>query len=101
MLLEMDGHETVMAHDGREAVAAAARFRPDVILLDVGLPLMNGYEVARCLRSEDWGRAIRIIAVTGWGQDQDRQLALEAGMDHHLTKPLDPGRLASLLDRSP
>lgn len=89
-----------MAHDGRRALELAREFEPHVILLDVGLPLINGYEVARRVREQPWGRSIRLIAVTGWGQEQDRQQALEAGFDHHLTKPLDPARLASLLDLS-
>lgn len=97
MLLELDGHETAMAHDGERALLLAREFDPHVILLDIGLPLMNGYEVARRVREQPWGHAIRLIAVTGWGQEQDRQQSLAAGFDHHLTKPLDPARLASLL----
>ena len=97
MLLQMDGHETAVAHDGQRALEVAQSFSPQVILLDIGLPLMNGYEVAKQLREQPWGRAIKLIAVTGWGQDQDRQQALAAGFDHHLTKPLDPARLSSLL----
>jgi CheY-like chemotaxis protein len=62
---------------------------------------MNGYEVARRLRAQPWGREIRLIAVTGWGQERDRQQAMAAGFDHHLTKPLDPGRLSELLELSP
>ena len=98
MLLQMDGHETALAHDGRRALEMAKSFNPEVILLDIGLPLLNGYEVARQVRGQPGGEAIKLIAVTGWGQDQDRQQALAAGFDYHLTKPLDPARLSSLLD---
>jgi PAS domain S-box-containing protein len=98
MLLELDGHETAMAHDGQRALELAQSFHPQVILLDIGLPLMNGYEVAHRVREQPWGRTIQLIAVTGWGQEQDRQQAVAAGFDHHLTKPLDPARLASLLE---
>jgi PAS domain S-box-containing protein len=98
MLLQMDGHVTAMAHDGQRALEMAQSFNPQVILLDIGLPLMNGYEVARRVREQAWGRGIKLIAVTGWGQEKDRQQAVAAGFDHHLTKPLDPGRLAALLD---
>ena len=101
MLLELDGHETAMAHDGQRALELAQTFKPQVILLDIGLPLMNGYEVAHRVREQPWGRGIQLIAVTGWGQEQDRQQAVAAGFDHHLTKPLDPARLTSLLDPNP
>ncbi|MGE0797016.1 MAG: ATP-binding protein [Lautropia sp.] len=99
MLLEIAGHQATMAHDGIVAVEAAEAFRPDAILLDIGLPKLNGYEVARRIRAQPWGRSINIIAVTGWGQDKDRQLALDAGCDHHLTKPLDTARLEALLSQ--
>jgi CheY-like chemotaxis protein len=101
MLLEMDGHETAQAHDGQQALEMARSFSPQVILLDIGLPLMNGYEVARRVREQPWGRKTKLIAVTGWGQEQDRQQAIAAGFDHHLTKPLDPARLAALLQEVP
>ncbi len=101
MLLELDGHDIAMAHDGQHALETAKSFAPQTILLDIGLPVMNGYEVARRLRAQPWGREIRLIAVTGWGQERDRQQAMAAGFDHHLTKPLDPGRLSELLELSP
>ncbi|MBA3476919.1 MAG: PAS domain-containing protein [Lautropia sp.] len=98
MLLELDGHLTATAYDGQRALELARSFEPQVILLDIGLPLLNGYEVARRIREQPWGEDITLIAVTGWGQEQDRQQAVAAGFDHHLTKPLDPSRLASLLE---
>lgn len=97
MLLELMGHEVRSAHDGLAAIAEAAQFHPDIILLDIGLPRLNGYDTARRIRGEAWGKDIHLIAVTGWGQDDDRTRAKEAGFDHHLTKPLDIPTLQKLL----
>ena len=99
MLLELAGHEVRVAHLGRAALSLAQAFRPDVALLDIGMPDMSGYEVARELRREPWGRGILLIALTGWGQEKDRQQALEAGFNQHLTKPIDPDHLESLISR--
>ncbi len=88
MLLGMMGHEVHTAHDGLEAVEAAAALQPDVILLDIGLPKMNGYEVARRIREQEGDTEIVLIALTGWGQAEDRRRSKEAGFDHHLTKPV-------------
>jgi len=98
MLLELMGHEVSTAHDGLAAIAAASKSHPDVILLDIGLPKLNGYETARRIREEAWGKSMHLIAVTGWGQDDDRTRAKEAGFDHHLTKPLDIPTLQRLLE---
>ncbi|HTU68000.1 MAG TPA: ATP-binding protein [Steroidobacteraceae bacterium] len=98
MLLEMSGHEVRVAHLGRAAVSLAQVFRPDTALLDIGMPDISGYEVAEALRAEPWAANLRLIALTGWGQDSDRRRALEAGFDHHLIKPVDPDRLAELID---
>jgi CheY-like chemotaxis protein len=97
MMLRMMGHETNTAYDGLEAVQATAAFRPDVVLLDIGLPKMNGYEVARHIRKQPWGNGMALIALTGWGQEDDNRRALEAGFDHHLTKPMAAGALEKLL----
>jgi PAS domain S-box-containing protein len=97
MMLTFWGHEARVVHDGLAAVETAAAFRPAVILLDIGLPLLNGYEVARRIRAQPWGEQIVIIALTGWGQEEDRRRALEGGCNHHLTKPVDPAVLAELL----
>jgi signal transduction histidine kinase/CheY-like chemotaxis protein len=97
MLLRMDGHDVVVAHDGQQALDTFAEFRPDVALLDIGMPDMNGYEVARRMRDRQGGRQVKLIAVTGWGQERDRARAREAGFDHHFTKPLDPQQLRALL----
>jgi PAS domain S-box-containing protein len=100
MLLEMAGHDVRVVHEGLSAVSVAHTFRPDTVLLDIGMPQLNGYEVARALRKEPWGAGITLIALTGWGQDSDRQKAIEAGFDRHLTKPVDPDTLEALM-RSP
>jgi CheY-like chemotaxis protein/anti-sigma regulatory factor (Ser/Thr protein kinase) len=89
MLLRMMGHEVETAHDGLEAVGAAAVFKPDIILLDVGLPRLNGYEAARRIRAQEGGPGIMLIAMTGWGQEEDRRRSREAGFDHHMTKPVE------------
>jgi CheY-like chemotaxis protein len=97
LLLGRMGHEIEVAHDGLEAVQAAGAFRPQIVLLDIGLPRMNGYEAARRIRAQSGGDKVAIIALTGWGQEKDKQLAAEAGFDHHLTKPVEPATLTSLL----
>ena len=96
-MLEEIGHDYRIVHDGREALDAAREFRPDVILLDIGLPVMDGYAVCRALRQEEDFRTIPIIAQTGWGQDRDKALASEAGFNHHLVKPVTLDHLERLL----
>ncbi|HKO21800.1 MAG TPA: response regulator [Candidatus Eisenbacteria bacterium] len=97
MLLRLGGHEIETAYDGFQAVAAAERFLPDLILLDIGLPGMDGYEVAARLREGSAGRELVLIAVTGWGQEEDRRRSREAGFDAHLTKPVDMAALTRLV----
>jgi PAS domain S-box-containing protein len=99
ILLSLGGHETHTAHDGLEAIEAAEMFRPEVILLDIGLPKLNGFEVARKIREHPWGQTIMLVALTGWGQEEDRRRSQEAGFNHHLTKPVDPLALTKLLAR--
>ena len=96
-LLKLAGNETHSAHDGLEAVEAAATFRPDVVLLDIGLPKMNGYEAARKIREQPWGKAMVLVALTGWGQDEDRRKSKEAGFDGHLVKPVELAALTKVL----
>jgi PAS domain S-box-containing protein len=91
MLLRLHGHHVEVVHDGAEAIRRLDELRPQFALIDIGMPKINGYEVARRTRSEPWGAAIRLIALTGWGQEQDRREALEAGFDDHLVKPVDTG----------
>lgn len=97
MLLEMTGNEVRTAHDGIEALGAAERFRPHVVLLDIGLPKMDGYAVARTVRRQPWGERTILIAVTGWGEASDRLRSREAGFDHHLVKPVNIAGLMALL----
>jgi len=89
MLLQSMGHDTRVVHDGIEALEAAELFRPDVVLLDIGMPRLDGYETARRLASQPWAAAAQIVAVTGWGQETDRQRAKDAGFHRHLVKPVD------------
>jgi len=99
LLLERWGYDVQIAHDGGSALRVARQFRPQVILLDIGLPDMDGYAVAHRLRGEDLGGAM-LVALTGYGEAQDRARAQQAGFDHHLTKPVEPEALQKLLDRS-
>jgi signal transduction histidine kinase len=98
-LLSLNGHEVFRAEDGSAAWLTAERHRPDVALLDIGMPGANGYEVARRIRGEPWGRTMVLVALTGWGQESDRRRSHEAGFDSHLTKPVDPEVLDELLAR--
>jgi PAS domain S-box-containing protein len=97
MLLELTGHEVYAAHDGQSAIDAAERHRPDVVLLDIGLPVLNGHDVCRYIRQQPWGESMILIALTGWGQDEDRRRSHEAGFDGHLVKPVDHTQLLALL----
>jgi CheY-like chemotaxis protein len=93
MLLKFEGHEIYKAHDGADAVKTAERVRPDVILMDIGLPIVNGYEACRRIRAHAWGAAIVMVAITGWGQEDDREQSRTAGFDLHLVKPFDHAEL--------
>ncbi len=97
MMLSLLGHDTRTAHDGLEALDLAEAFRPDVILLDIGLPKLNGYDVCRRIRQNPWGQGMIIIAATGWGQDEDRKRSHQAGFNHHMVKPVDPVALDQIL----
>ena len=96
MMLSIMGHETRTAHDGESAVATAESFLPEVVLLDIGLPKLNGYEVAQRIRERPWGASMFLIAVTGWGQDEDRQRSSEVGLNVHMVKPVEPAALERL-----
>jgi CheY-like chemotaxis protein len=98
VLLRMYGHEVMISPDGIAAVQFAQTQQPDVLLLDIGLPKLNGYEVAKTMRKLNWRKRPLIVAVTGYGQEEHLRLSREAGIDHHLTKPLDPEQLRSILD---
>ena len=97
MLLSLDGNETRVAHDGLEAMQAAASFKPDVMLLDLGLPKLNGYQVARKVRELPSGHHVRLVAVTGWDEDSYRTDSKAAGFDAHFQKPVDYAALTQLL----
>jgi PAS domain S-box-containing protein len=96
-MLDLMGNEVHTALDGLEAVAAAAVYRPDLILLDIGMPKLNGYEACRRIREQGWGKGIVIVALTGWGQEEDRRRSREAGFDRHLIKPVGRDALERLL----
>jgi two-component system CheB/CheR fusion protein len=96
-LLQLGGHEVETAHNGPKALEAAGAFRPEAVLLDIGLPGMSGFEVARSLRGRRDTRDALIVAMTGYGQDTDRERSREAGFDYHLVKPVDPTEVRRLL----
>jgi signal transduction histidine kinase len=97
LLLRLAGHLVETAHDGEAALEVAGRFQPDAILLDLGMPRLNGYEVCERIRMQPWGQGILMVAQTGWGQAQDRARTMEAGFDAHLTKPIDPAAVQEML----
>jgi PAS domain S-box-containing protein len=97
LLLSLKGHEIRCAHDGQEALELADAFLPELVLLDIGMPHMNGYEVAKRIRAQSWGRDATLVAITGWGQAEDKRRASEAGFDHHLVKPIDSQELTKLV----
>jgi len=100
-LLRLTGTEAFIAYNGEDAVTAAETLRPDVILMDIGLPKLNGYEACRRIREQAWGKKILIIALTGWGQAEDRRKSLEAGFNGHMVKPVDPSELMRVLAGKP
>ena len=97
LILRLEGHDVELAHDGHSALQVFARIRPDVALLDIGMPKANGYDVARQIRAAPDGRGVLLIAITGWAQDSDKAQSRAAGFDHHLTKPIEPETLIGLL----
>lgn len=98
MLLDVEGYDVRMAHDGLAAVKTADEFHPDVALLDIGLPHMSGYDVARHIR-EHQGADVVLVAITGWGTSEDIKRSMDAGFNHHFTKPADPERLKEIIAR--
>ena len=97
LLLESDGHQVLVASDGPGGLAMAREHRPDAVLLDIGLPKLNGYEIAKQIRADPALKTTMLVAVTGYGQMQDRALASAAGFDHHLVKPVEFKALQELL----
>jgi len=100
LLLRISGYQTMTAHDGHEGLQASRTFEPHVVFLDIGLPGMNGYDVARRLRADEQTRAAYLVALTGWGSEEDRQRSSDAGFDLHLTKPVELQTLARVLQQS-
>lgn len=96
-MLETMGNEIRTAYDGVEAIEVAAQFQPELVLMDIGMPNLNGYDTAQRIREQPWGRDLTLVALTGWGQDEDRRRTKEAGFDHHFVKPIEPGALRKLL----
>lgn len=97
VLLELEGYDVSSAANGLEALRVASADRPDVALIDIGLPGLDGVEVCRRIRAEPWGHAMFLVAQTGWGDEEDRRRCAQAGFDVHLTKPVEPSRLIGLL----
>lgn len=98
MLIELSGHQVRSAYTGADALALAESFRPHVVLTDIGLPDIDGYEVARRIRASDWGGSVVLVAITGWGEEEHQRQSQAAGFSHHLTKPIDPKTIESLLE---
>ena len=101
MLLKIMGNEVGMAYDGEQAVEAAEAMRPDVVLLDIGMPKLDGYGACRRIREQPWGHGMFLVALTGWGQEEDRRRTEEAGFNRHMIKPVDPAALMKLLASLP
>jgi CheY-like chemotaxis protein len=97
MLLRLMGNDVRIANDGLEAVEQAEEFQPDIVLMDIGMPRLDGYEAARRIRQQDWSRDTLLVAVTGWGPRDDSEEATAAGFDCHFTKPIDPAELRKLV----
>jgi CheY-like chemotaxis protein len=96
-MLKLHGHHVQTAHDGLDALRVAPVFAPHIVLLDLGMPNLNGYETANQIRSQPWGRDMALVALTGWGQPKDRKRTVEAGFDAHLVKPVDQNTLLKTL----
>jgi CheY-like chemotaxis protein len=96
-LFRLKGNPVQLAHDGEEALRAAEKFLPDVVLLDLGMPKLNGYDACRRMREQPWGQKTIIIALTGWGRDEDRERTRDAGFDYHLVKPVRPLSLLEVI----
>ena len=96
-VLKIMGCRTATAYDGLEGVEKAEQLRPDAVVLDLGMPRLNGYEACQRIRALPWGKAVRLVAVSGWGQQEDRRRSMEAGFDAHLVKPVAPDELMKLL----
>ncbi len=99
LLLQLVGNSVSSAYDGEQGLEMANELKPDIVLLDIGLPKLNGYEVAKRIRLEPWGHNAILVAITGWGQAEDIALSRDAGFDHHLVKPVDPDALLKFIQK--
>lgn len=99
-MLGLEGHDVRMVYNGADALALAEQFRPQTVLLDIGMPLLDGYQTARQIREQSWARSVLLVALTGWGQEADRRQAKDAGFDWHLLKPADPQDLHGLIQQA-
>jgi CheY-like chemotaxis protein len=99
MLLTLEGHEVRAVHDGIEALAMGDEFAPQLMFLDIGMPLLDGYETARQVREREWGAHTHLVALTGWGQEEDRRKALAAGFQNHLVKPAELEAMKAIIDQ--
>jgi CheY-like chemotaxis protein len=99
MLLRLDGHDVQLARNGPEALELFERMRPEIAILDIGMPGLNGYDVARRIRQHKDANGVKLIALTGWGQESDKKRASASGFDHHFTKPVEPSTLSELISR--
>lgn len=97
LVLEASGYQVRVAHSGRQALEFALQDRPDAVLLDIGMPDINGYEAARQIRAQPWGARVLIVALTGWGMNEDKARSRAAGFDQHLVKPVDPNEIEVML----
>jgi len=98
MMLAYDGHEVRTAYDGLEVLATGQMFNPDLIVLDIGMPVLDGYQTARQIRERPWGKSVHLVALTGWGQETDRERAFAQGFQHHIVKPGSPEKLAAVIE---
>jgi CheY-like chemotaxis protein len=101
MLMRIMGHEAHTAYDGEEAMARAAQLQPEVVVLDIGMPKPDGFDVCRHIREQPWGKGAVLIALTGWGREDDRRRTEDAGFNHHMVKPVDASALVALLSSLP
>jgi len=98
LLIGCEGHEVQTAYDGRSALELAETFKPELMLLDIGLPKLNGYEVARCVRERPWATRLTLVAISGWGEPEDKQRASGAGFAAYLVKPVDPAEVHAVIN---
>src|SRR6185503_21080643 len=100
MLLRLDGHDVRAVHDGAEALTLGDAFHPQLLLLDIGMPVLDGYQTARQIRERPWGKRVHLVALTGWSQETDRQKSVANGFEDHIVKPADADQLKAVILRA-